>query len=245
MKIKTICSAGWVIYQPVSVEFDIDTILQINAEQPELVLRDHHRSQVNKIKLQGASFVVKTPNNKNKSLWIQFTTLYRDSEVLKDLKSQILLNNLNINTVKPVAALEIRRFGMVVDSRIIYQFKKGSEISIKHYPAMISIMNTLHRNGYLHDDAHTKNFLQENDQVFAIDCKPRNNLFGQPGIAHNYITLARRSGHPHEIYQLVGSSPSTQYIYKLMNGLINFQQIQRTIKNKLKLFLGLEYKRKH
>ena len=243
MKIKTTCSANWVIYQPVSSAFSIEDILEISDRDPDSVLREHHRSQVLKVNSQGNSYVVKTPNNKNKSLWIQFTTLYRNSEVVKDLKSQLLLNSLKIKTVEPVAALEIRKFGAVVNSKIIYQFKEGSQISTAHFPAMIFIMKTLHNNGYLHDDPHTKNFLQHNHEVFAIDCKPRNNMFGQIGIAHNFITLARRSPNSQEIYQLIGMSPSSSKLYKLVNNLINLQQIRRSIKNKFKLMLGLDYKR--
>ena len=242
MKIKTITFNDWVIYQPAHEDFQLEKLLELNNQDPDYVLRNHHRSQVNRIDYQGNSYVLKTPNNKNNSAWIRFTTLYRDSEVLKNLKSQLLLNSLKISTVKPVAALENRKFGMVVDSRIIYHYREGTEISVKHFPLMVSIMNALHSNGYLHDDPHTKNFLQKNDEVFVIDCKPRNNIFGQAGIAHNFITLARRSGDPQEVYKLIGASPSTNTLYQIINTLINSQQFRRSIKNRIKLFLGIDYK---
>lgn len=244
MKIKTSSAANWIIYQPVSSTFSIEEILEISNQDTDRVLRQHHRSQVLKVKYRGAGYVVKTPNNKNKSWWIQFTTLYRDSEVVKDLKSQLLLKSLTINTVEPVAALEIRKLGRVVDSKIIYQFKDGSQMSNEYLPAMIFIMNTLHNNGYIHDDPHIKNFLQHDHAVFAIDCKPRNNWFGQVGIVHNFITLARRSTNPEEIYRLIDASPSTHSLYKMVNGFINLQQVRRSIKNKFKIILGLDYKRK-
>ena len=245
MKIKTTSAENWIIYQPVSSRYSVEEILKIRRQRPDMVLRDHHRSQVFKVNHQGKEFVIKSPDNKNKSLWIQFTTLYRDSEVVKDLKSQLLLKSLKIKTVKPVAALETRKLGAVVDSKIIYQYKKGTEISSAQFPAMITIMKALHTNGYIHDDPHTKNFLQHNHHVFAIDCKPRNNWFGQLGIAHNFITLARRSPDSQEIYKLAGASPSTHRLYKLVDSFINTQQVRRTVKNKFKLALGLYYKRKN
>lgn len=242
MNIKTRSLDGWIIYQPVSGSIQPEKILELSKQDPDDVLRDHHRSQVNRINYQGNSYVVKTPNNKNNSIWIRFTTLYRNSEVVKDLKSQLLLNSLKINTVNPVAALESRKCGMVVDSRIVYQFKDGDEISVKHYPDMMFIMNSLHANGYLHDDPHTNNFLQKNDEVFVIDCKPRTNVFGRAGIAHNFVSLARRSDTPQEIYTLAGASPANNNLYRIINTLINFQQFRRLIKNKVRELLGMEYK---
>ena len=242
MKIKTTRFDGWVIYQPVSVDMKVENLIVLNKQKADVVLREHHRSRVNRVQFQGNNYVIKSPNNKNNSIWIRFTTLYRESEVVKDLKSQLLLDSLKIDTVSPVAALEIRKFGMVIDSRIIYQYKEGEEISVKHYPKMVAIMNCLHANKFLHDDPHTNNFLQKNDDVFVIDCKPRNNFFGQAGIVHNFITLARRSYNSQEIYRLVGASPSNNTLYRLINAFINSQQFRRTIKNKIKLLLGLNYK---
>lgn len=245
MKIKAITFNEWVIYQPVNEDFQPEELLQLNNQNPDSVLRDHHRSRVVRINFHGSSYVIKTPNNKNNSAWIRFTTLYRNSEVVKDLKSQLLLNALEINTVRPVAALEIRKFGMVIDSRIIYHYREGAELSVRHYPEMVSVMKILHANGYMHDDPHTKNFLQENDDVFVIDCKPRYNLFGQAGIAHNFITLARRSEDPQQVYKLAGASPSDNILYKMVNSLINSQQFRREIKNRIKLFLGIDYRHRH
>ncbi len=242
MKIKTISRDGWAIYHPACGRVQAEKILEINHQRPECVLRDHHRSHVNRIDFEDEQYVVKIPNNKNKSMWIRFTTLYRDSEVVRDLKSQLLLKSLNINAVEPVAALEKRKFGMVVDSRIIYEYRDGQEISVDHYPGMMDIMKILHANGYLHDDPHTKNFLQKDNEVFAIDCKPRTNVFGKVGIAHNFIILARRSAHAREVYKLVGSSPSDNSVYKLINILVNSQQCRRAVKNAIKSRLGMNYK---
>lgn len=241
MKIKTICFNGWVVYHPDEIDLQIGKIFELKTLNPEIVLRDHHRSKVKKVNFLGKSYVVKSPDNKNKSVWIRFTTLYRDSEVYRDLKSQLLVASMNISTVKPVAALERRKSGMVFDSRIIYQYREGAEISVRHYPSMVSIMKKLHANGYLHDDPHARNFLQKNDALFVIDCKPRVNLFGKAGIAHNFITLARRSEDAQEIYRLIGESPSSSAVYWMVNGLINLQHVRRTIKNVFKSFLGIDY----
>lgn len=245
MIIKTSSSGDWVTYQPLTGEFQADTLVGLIGSTPENVLRDHHRSRVDKVNFEGEYYVIKSPNNKNKSRWIRFTTLYRDSEVLKDLKSQLLLRRLNIETVRPIAALERRRFGMVIDSKIIYRFREGREISVTEYPEMVSIMNTLHSHGYLHDDPHTKNFLQQNGEVFVIDCKPRFNFFGKAGIAHNFITLARRSSHSQQIYDLAGSSPSNSGLYKFINSLIDMEQYRRSIKNSIKVRLGIDYRQKN
>lgn len=242
MRIKFQKSADWFVYTPSNAALSVDDIMELLNASTTQILRKHHRSIVEKKQLKNVEYVVKQPNNKNHSLWVRFTTLYRDSEVLRDLKSQFLLDQIGIHTVTPVAALEKRKFGMVIDSKIIYFYKIGSEITQQHYPQMLNIMNILHTNGYLHDDPHTNNFLQEHDNVFVIDCKPKNNYFFGFGIAHNNISLARRSENSSKIYSLLGKNPDQNIGYKLVSGFINIQQTRRAVKNKLRTLLGIGYK---
>ncbi len=243
MRVKLQKHSGWLIYTQIDSTVSVESIIELNNQKPVEMLRQHHRSVVEKKKLDDVYYVVKQPNNKNHSYWIRFTTLYRDSEVVKDLKSQLLLAQLGVATVTPVAALEKRKFGMVVDSRIIYRFKDGEQITESHYAEMINHMQTLHDNGYLHDDPHIKNFLQSENSVFAIDCKPRKNLFFNLGIAHNNITLARKSENPDVIYALLGVDKNSNPVYRLVDYLIDLQQIRRSIKNALRKLLRIDYKR--
>ena len=206
------------------------------------ILRKHHRSIVEKKQLNNVEYVVKQPNNKNHSLWVRFTTLYRDSEVLRDLKSQFLLDQIGIETVSPVAALEKRKFGMVIDSKIIYCYKDGLNIKEQHYSQMLSIMRTLHNDGYLHDDPHTNNFLENENNVFVIDCKPKKNYFFGLGIAHNNVNLARRSENSTLVYDLLEKNPLQDRQYRLANYFINLQQARRSIKNRFRKLLGIDHK---
>ena len=242
MRIKFQKSGRWLVYTPSTCTLSVDEIMELLRSPTTQILRKHHRSFVEKKQLNNVEYVVKQPNNKNNSKWNSFTTLYRDSEVLRDLKSQFLLDEIGIQTVVPVAALEKRKFGMVIDSKILYCYKVGSEITEQHYPKMLEIMNILHTNGYLHDDPHTKNFLQEQDNVFVIDCKPKKNCFFEIGITHNYISLARRCENSNKIYDLLGKNPDKNTGYRLVNGFINIQQARRALKNKLRKLLGINYK---
>ena len=244
MRLKLQKISDWLIYMPIDSTISVEDIIELQDKKPAEVLRKHHRSIVEKKQLDDVYYIVKQPNNKNHSYWIRFTTLYRDSEVLKDLKSQLLLEQLRIPTVKPIAALEKRKFGMVVDSNIIYLFRPGEQITEEQYSQMLSFMQVLHRNGYLHDDPHIKNFLQFESKAFAIDCKPRKNLFLNLGIAHNNITLARRSENPQVIYDLLGVDISKKLEYRLVNRFIELQQFRRSIKNRLRKLLGIDYKNK-
>ncbi len=242
MRIKFQKLAGWLVYSPSCSPLSSDKVLELLSTPATEVLRNHHRSIVEKKQFDSIDHVVKQPNNKNRSLWIRFTTLYRDSEALRDLKSQLLLDQLDIPTVSPVAALEKRKFGMVIDSRIIYRFRTGDEITEQHYPQMIKIMGILHKNGYLHDDPHSNNFLQSADEVFVIDCKPKKNYFFGLGIAHNNICLARRSENADEVFKLVGKNPDHDLTYRLINYFIDLQQARRGLKSKFRKILGINYK---
>ena len=242
MRLKLQKFSGWLIYTPFNSTLSVNEIVELKDKEPVEVLRKHHRSIVEKKELNNTYYVVKQPNNKNHSYWIRLTTLYRDSEVLKDLKSQLLLEQLEIPTVQPVAALEKRKFGMVIDSKIVYVFKPGKEISERSYAEMIRFMQILHRNGYLHDDPHSKNFLQFENKVFAIDCKPRKNIFFKLGEAHNNITLARRSKNPKVIYNLLEVDNNETLGYQLVRHFIHAQQYKRTVKNKFRKFFGIKHR---
>jgi len=231
------------VYLPPNAPLSTNEILELLTSPTTELLRNHHRSIVEKKNYSDIDYVTKQPNNKNLSQWIRFTTLYRDSEVVTDMKSQLLLGQLGIKATSPVAALERRKLGMVIDSKVIYKFKNGSEITEQHYPQIINIMTILHDNGYLHDDPHSNNFLQDNGSVFVIDCKPNKNWFFEFGVAHNNVCLARRCENPVLFYKLLGKSPEKDALYKLSNYLINLQQIRRALKNKLKKSIGIGYKK--
>lgn len=214
-------------------------IAAIATTEPSQVLRDHHRSLVTRIITDKGDFVIKQPRNKNASYWIRFTTLYRDSEVVLDLKSQLLLHSLGLESTTPVAAMEKRNAGMVIDSRIIYRYREGTGVTEQYFPEVIGFINTLNDYGYVHDDPHTKNFLHHQNSVFAIDCKPRKNHCGKLGRAYNLVLLAKRQQHPQLIENLIKPSTTSSASYRLMEKYFAVQQWRRGLKNKLRELLSL------
>lgn len=234
---------GWRIYYPNGTAISPAQLIQLINLEPEKTLRNHHRSLVKKVKRRQCEYVVKQPLNKDNSPWMRFTTLYRDSEVLRDLKSMQLLAALGIESVSPVAALEKRRLAMVYESRLIYQFRPGHPVSPQNYDKVIAIMDKLHQHGYIHDDPHAKNFLDDNGTVFAIDCKPRRNYLGRLRIIHNYLLLQKRSPEPEILKQLILKNGQASWPLRIMNRFIDLQNNRRNIKNRLRKLLNIEHKR--
>ncbi len=166
---------------------------EVVAKQGE-VLTDRRRSLVKVIEFAGKQLVLKQPRNKNNSLWIQLTTLWRLGNARSGLNSLLLLQSRGFAASVPVAALERRRAGVVVDSWLIYEYQPGNAVAVDDYPHIVGFINGLHEQGWLHKDPHIDNFLTHDGQVFAIDIELVPNRYGAAGAAYNWRRLTTRSG---------------------------------------------------
>ncbi len=138
-------------------------------------LKDHHRSKVRRIRYKGKELVVKTPLEKNRRLWIRFTTLFRKGEAFKNIKGMQLLALQHIPSTLPVMAAECRRFGMVTDSWLVYEYLDGISCfgREEHFPAVVALLKEMHDKGILHGDSQLQNFLFSGGRVRVIDANPK------------------------------------------------------------------------
>lgn len=159
-------------------------------------LKQHHRSLVYHIEVNGKDYVLKIPLEKNKRWWIRFTTLFRDGEAFKSIKGMLKYEELGLHTTKPVLAAEKRESGMVTDSWLLYEYLDG-EPCLDHeeyYPLVIDELKLIHQRGYLHGDPQIRNFLYKEGKIFVIDSNPKR--IGLTGFSRAYEFAYLRKSAP-------------------------------------------------
>ena len=139
------------------------------------VLKDHPRSKVSRIRLNNLDLVLKVPREKNSKPWIRFLTLFRKSEVFKNLTGMKLLNSLGIKTTTSYLACEYRNWHMVTDSWLLYFFLDGKEcLDLEEtFESVVSTLSSMHEKNILHGDAQIRNFLIAGEDPYVIDANPK------------------------------------------------------------------------
>ena len=139
------------------------------------VLKDNHRSSVRRIDISNMDLVYKVPKEKNLRLWIRFLTWFRKGEAFKNLMSMNTLDEIGINTTKPILAAEKRQWGMVVDSWLLYEYLEGKSCLDRPetYDRVMETLSKIHANGLIHGDPQIRNFLEKGDEIYVIDANPK------------------------------------------------------------------------
>ena len=139
------------------------------------VLKDHPRSKVSRIRLNDLELVLKVPREKNRKTWIRFLTLFRKSEVFKNLLGMKLLNTSGFKTTKSFMACEYRNWGMVTDSWLLYYYLDGEECLDRKdtFVAVVELLQNMHSKNILHGDAQIRNFITCGPELYVIDANPK------------------------------------------------------------------------
>ena len=167
-------------------------ILQQLPELPR-TLKDDKRSLVKQGTLFGKTIIAKQPRDKNRRLWIRVLSFFRASEALSAQQTLSQFAELGIESVSPLCVLEKRKFGCVIDSWIVYEFREGKESSLTELPDIITLLQQLHQNGFRHDDPNFGNFLIDSaGKLFLIDCKGKKRL-GYFSDYYDFMLLSQRN----------------------------------------------------
>ena len=157
----------------------------------EKEVKNSARSRVLLFDHAGKKIILKSPREKNRRKWIRFTTLYRKGEAFKAIDNMVKLERLGIESNRPLLAMEKRRFGMVVDSWMFYEYLPGEVCREEHYPDVVKKLKEIHAKHILHGDAQIENFLTSGNHVLTIDCNPKPALFGNISRCYEYFYLER------------------------------------------------------
>jgi len=139
------------------------------------VLKNDHRSKVEKIKIDGKHLVLKVPKEKNTKSWIRFLTWFRSGEAFKNIDGMMKLWDKGIKTTVPLMAAEKRTNGMVTNSWLLYEYLKGNSClnQPETYNKVVEKLRELHSKGLLHGDPQIRNFMVTQDDIYVIDANPK------------------------------------------------------------------------
>ena len=165
------------------------------VERPGTVIKDDHRTFLKRVAFCGFDVAAKQPRDKNRRVWIRLLSLIRRSEVRFTLATLERLLHAGVPSVVPLAALERRRFGMVIDSWLFYRYREGVRCGEQELAEIIQVLNTLHRAGFRHQDPHFDNFLHDENEVFIVDIKGKRR-WGKVSDYYDFMLLEQRMRKP-------------------------------------------------
>jgi heptose II phosphotransferase len=168
---------------------------EIAARQPigrhcSEVLRDDDHTFVGLLDLAGERIVVKSPRFKDRRPWIRVTTLLRAGHATRLLRFMQAIAQSGVPSPDPIAALERRRWGMVVESWICYRYVPGRPCTAADAPAIIAALQALHRTGWVHGDSQVRNYVADGERIVLIDANPRRKRWGRASEAYDWILLS-------------------------------------------------------
>lgn len=200
-----------------------------------ITLKDDKRSLVKRGVLFETNIVAKQPRDKNRRKWMRFLSLFRQSEAVSALNTLKKFSTNDIASVIPIAAMEQRRYGMVTDSWLIYEYREGTPSTIKNLPAVIDELKKLHRHGFRHDDPNFGNFLlDDSNQLFLIDCKGKKRL-GYFSDCFDYLLLSLRN-HGTDINEVIklADIKTHSFGFQLARFFYGYKQLRFRLKNFIK-----------
>jgi len=156
----------------------VDAVIRQKGLKVLAELKNNSRSLVKVVHVNGRRMVLKSLREKNRRRWIRFTTLYRRGAAFTSFAGMQRLERLGIASSRPVMALEKRRWGMVVDSWLLYEYVDGRVCGPGEYQMVVGQLAAIHAGGLLHGDPQIRNFLFDGTAVVTIDAAPKRPLWG-------------------------------------------------------------------
>lgn len=238
---KKIKHLEWTLFMPPKTEENkaIFHFNNVNSKQyaSQEVLKSNHRSHVERIEIEGDDMVYKVPIEKNTWLWIRFLTLFRKGEAHKNLRAMELLAESGIKTTKAIMAAEKRKFGMVVDSWLLYEYLDGKTCldQPNTYPHVVDTLKKIHECGFSHGDPQIRNFVVKANDIYVIDTNPKK--LGLTGFDKAYEWVYLRKSAP-GIEKYFGQIQHT-FWYKYSIWYDQFDRKLAALRRSLKRLFGL------
>jgi hypothetical protein len=165
-------------------------------QHPHHVMKDDRRSLVFLVETlpfhcpgQGP-WVCKRPRWHDNRLWNQLMSLVREGEMRRSYRAALFLEQLGMATPRPMLCLERRRWGMVVESWLVYEYARGEAVGQAQWSAVVAALEGLHRAGLRHGDPHLANWLVDGQGgVLMLDPGPRPLRPGFADDAYDFVLL--------------------------------------------------------
>lgn len=194
-------------------------------------LKDDKRSKVDLIEINEKKYILKVPREKNQRKWQRFISIFRGGESIREFKHLEKLKNNGFNAPTPFLAVEKKKLKMTYDSFFVSEYIESREGSVKDLNLVVDCLREIHNKNFLHGDSQLTNFLIKGKEVYLIDCKLLNNIYGKFGIMYEYIYLQESC--PIDIGNYIDRDNFYFKVAKLFNRYLHFWgRVRKKLKNK-------------
>jgi len=148
--------ADWFCYVNENSDVLLPGIMELRDEIHEfpISLKDDRRSLVKLGTMNHGQVIAKQPRDKNRRKWMRFLSLFGPAEARRTFIALLEFKAKGIESLEPICLLEKRRYGMVIDSWLLYKYREGKPSTECHIPQIVEQLKALHRHGYQHQDPH-------------------------------------------------------------------------------------------
>ncbi len=156
----------------------------------EKELKATKRNYVAKIGFNGESYVLKSPRNEFRIPQRKVATVFKKGEALSTLVNITKAREAGITElVAPFLAMQKRKYGMIKESYIIYEYAEGKSAYLSEIPQIIKLAKKMHDRGFYHGDLNPSNFLLTEDGLKVIDTQAKRMIFGSYRAHYDMLTL--------------------------------------------------------
>lgn len=151
------------------------------------------RNYVVKINYDGKDYVMKSPRNEFRIPQRKFFTLFKSGEAVETLKNINILKEKGLNIfAMPLGAIVNRKYGMIEESRIIFEMADGEAV-LKNKHMAVEATKEMHKYGVYHGDCNPSNFIITKEGVKVIDTQAKKMCFGNYRAHYDMVTMKNDS----------------------------------------------------
>ncbi|WP_319201695.1 lipopolysaccharide biosynthesis protein [uncultured Ilyobacter sp.] len=151
------------------------------------------RNYVVKINYYGKDYVMKSPRNEFRIPQRKFFTLFKSGEVVETLKNINILKEKGLDIfAMPLGAIVNRKYGMIEESRIIFEMADGEAV-LKNKHMAVEATKEMHKYGVYHGDCNPSNFIITKEGVKVIDTQAKKMCFGNYRAHYDMVTMKNDS----------------------------------------------------
>jgi len=138
----------------------------------------------------GGPWVCKRPRWRDGRGWHRLLSLFQPGEMHRAFDAALRLLELGIATPQPLLLMEHRRWGLMVESWLVYRYVPGEAVGEEQWPLVVEALKSLHSAGLRHGDPHLANWLKDGlGGVVALDSGPRPMRFLLADDAYDFVLL--------------------------------------------------------
>ena len=151
--------------------------------------KNTQRNYVVKITNGDKNYVLKSPRNEFRIPQRKFFTLFKGGEAVETLKNinEIVEKGLD-NFAMPLGAVVKRKYGMIVESHIVFEVAQG-ESAVKNKSLAVEATRRMHHYGVYHGDCNPSNFIITENGVKIIDTQAKKMHFGNYRAHYDMVTM--------------------------------------------------------